>query len=330
MISSKRCDGAQRGLGVTAALLVALGSAPARAEPNKGDVVAAEALFKAARALVEAGSWPEGCQKFEASLALNPSASTMLNIARCHEHDGKLATAWGDYNRALVLNHETQGAERRKGLESVARQGVDGLESRLPKLRVVIANPPAGLDVQRDGAALPIAALGEPLPIDPGPHEIRASAPGKKPEARTVTLEEGKTATVEFTLTDVADASAAAGSKRSVPTWVWVTGAGGIALSGVAAVFLAQDLSAISALRENCPVGPVGTFCNSGYDYESDNARKNRSLGLFIGLGSVGVLAMGTAIVGLATSSGSKAPPQAAAAPWIMPGGGGATLVGKF
>ena len=308
------------------ALMVALGATPARAEPNKGDVVAAEALFKAARTLVEAGSWPEGCAKFEASLALNPSASTLLNIARCHEHDGKLATAWGDYNRALVLNHETRGAERRKGLESVARQGVDALEPRLPKLRVVIANPPAGLEVQRDGAALLTAALGEPLPADPGPHEVRASAPGKKTETRKVTLEEGKTATVEITL---ADSAVAAAPRRGVPTWVWVTGAGGIALSGAAAIFLADDLGAIGALNESCPVGPTGTFCSNGYDYASDNARKNRSFGLFVGFGSAGVIALSTAIVGFATSSSPK-PPPAAAAPWILPGGGGATFVGKF
>lgn len=313
---------------MAAALLVGLGAAPARAEPSKGDLVAAEALFKAARTLVEAGSWPEGCAKFEASLALNPSASTLLNIARCHEHEGKLATAWGDYNRALVLNHETPGAARRKGLESVGRQGVDALEPRLPKLRVVIASLPAGLSVQRDGAVLPNAALGEPLPLDPGPHEVRASAPGKKPEARTVTLEEGKTTTVEITL---ADSAPPAAPKSRVPTWVWVTGAGGLALSGVAVVFLAQDLGAISALRENCPVGPVGTFCANGYDPASDNARKNRSLGLFVGLGSAGVLALGTALVGLATSGSPKPPPAAAAAAlWLLPGGGGATFAGKF
>lgn len=91
-------------MGIAWAASIGLSASPARAQRVARDPAAAEALFKAARALVEKGDYAAGCPKFEASLALNPSASTMLNIALCHEHDGKIASAWEAYNRALTLN----------------------------------------------------------------------------------------------------------------------------------------------------------------------------------------------------------------------------------
>ena len=126
MTFSITCDG-QRRRALTGALLAAatwLGSTAASAQtaaPKRQDPVAAQALFKAARQLVDKGNYAEGCPQFQASFELYPSASTMLNVAQCHEHDGKLATAWEAYNQALTLNHETKGEERRKGLEDLAR-----------------------------------------------------------------------------------------------------------------------------------------------------------------------------------------------------------------
>jgi hypothetical protein len=38
-----------------------------------------------------------------------------------------------------------------------------------------------GLDLKRDGIAVGHAELGVALPVDPGPHVIEATAPGKKP-----------------------------------------------------------------------------------------------------------------------------------------------------
>jgi tetratricopeptide (TPR) repeat protein len=342
MTSSITCDGERRrrvlaSATVAAAALLGSAAAPAQtATPKREDPAAAQALFKSARQLVDKGNYAEGCPQFEASLALYPSASTMLNVAQCHEHDGKLASAWEAYNQALTLNHETKGEERRKGLESLAKKGIAALEPRLPKLLITIKDAPRGLKVQRDGKDFPAAALSTALPADPGPHKIDASAPGYRDETRSVTLEPGKTATVEIALqpaapsgkdTAVADKTSSGG----VPTWAWIAGAGGLALSGAAAFFLADDLGAIHALRDNCHDVPGGTYCPPNYDYQRDNARKNRDLPLFIGLGSSGVLAIGAAIVGIA--AGKKAdtePPKTTALPWLVPGGAGATVGGRF
>ncbi len=328
--------------GLASAVAVILGGSAARAQEPARDPVAAEALFKAARALVDKGDYAAGCPKFEASLALNPSASTMINLARCHEREGKVATAWHDYQRALVLNRETAGEQRRRSLEAIAQKEIAALEPRVPKLSVVVERAPSGVEVQRDGTTLPAAALGEPLPIDPGPHEIRASAPGHQTETRAITLAEGQTETVALTLRPLAASGVGAGAAPAkaseapgggVPAWAWVSGAAGIALVGASVGFLIDDLSAISALRENCREVPGGTYCNPGYDFAADNARKNRDLGLFVGLGGAGLVAMGVAVYGIVRSGGEKepAPAQGAVAlPWIAPSGAGASISGSF
>jgi hypothetical protein len=313
---------------------ILLASSVSRADPPADDPVGAEALFKAARQLVDAGDWAGGCKKFEASLALHGSASTALNIARCHEHDGKVASAWEDYHRALTLNGETKGADRRKGLEDLAKKGIAALEPRLPKLRVTIGSPPAGLHVQRDGKDVPTAALGDALPADPGPHEVTATAPGYRAWTRTITLQEGKTETVDLSLEALPPgAGAAARSAPGVPLWAWITGGAGVALAGVGAYFLADDVSAIHALRSNCRAVTGGTYCVPGYSPEPDDARKDRDLPLAIALGGAGVVAIGAAVVGIVRGR-SKPPGGPAegptAAPWIAPGVAGATLSGRF
>ncbi|WP_437741898.1 PEGA domain-containing protein [Sorangium sp. So ce1504] len=335
---ASRARGARAFVCLASAVAVALGGAAAHAQESARDPVAAEALFKAARALVDKGDDAAGCPKFEASLALNPSASTQINIARCREREGKLATAWHDYHRALVLNRETAGEQRRRSLEEVANKGIAALEPRVPKLVIVVKGAPAGMEVLRDGTALPAAALGEPLPVDPGPHEIRASAPGHQAETRSITLAEGETTTVELTLRPAAAAAASAATPPTkaneargggTPTWAWISGAAGIALAGASVGFLIDDLSAISALRENCRDVAGGTYCDPGYDFAADNARKNRDFGLFVGLGATGLVAVGAAVYGIVRSGGEEAP-AAVALPWIAPSGAGASISGSF
>jgi hypothetical protein len=321
---------------VLASVLLLAG--PARAD----DVAAAEALFNSAHDLIEQGDYAAGCPKFEASLALHASASTMLNIAKCHEHDGKTASAWADYRRALVLNQETLGAERQKALDDLAKQGLAAMEPRLPRLRIVVAPPvPPGLQVTRDGQPLAPAALEDTLPTDPGAHEIVASAPGFVSEKRPVQLEEGKTVWVQFALVPVPVVAPAVAHAeeplRRPPPPGWVLGAGGAGLVFLATSFgfLLDDFSASSALRTACFQDATGIHCDPGYDYAGDNARKNRDIGLFAGFGLVGVAGVGAATYGLVKAwdqpfARTTGMTGVTASPWVARGGGGAVVSGAF
>ena len=308
---------------------------PAVAEEPVADPVAA-ALFRKGRELVAQGDWKGGCEKFRMSLARYASPSTVLNLARCEERDGKLASAWALHQRALVLNRETQGEKRKRALEEIAKKGIAALEPRLPRLRVIVSNAPAGLTVTESGQPLP---RGEPVPLDPGTREVVVSAPGHVTLRREVSLEEGKVTELEVELEreveqeveppkkepvtpkarDVAPAPAADRPPRTdraegVPTWAWVAGGAGIVATGVAGFFAADAASASSELERICGSDLV---CDEDptFDPTPLNSRKNRGIGLAVGFGTAGLFALGASIVAIVNSSSST--DQARVAPWM-------------
>lgn len=293
----------------------------------------AAALFQAGRELVERGEWKEGCQKFEASMALYPAASTLLNIARCYEQDGKLALAWSAYQRALVINRETQGEERKKALDEVAKKGLTDIEPRLPRLKIMTAGAaPTGLRVTQNGKDVPIALLGTVIPVDPGQQSIFAEAPGFETFTQSVTVAEGEL--VELTLTLERRTTSEWAVTRGVPTWAWISAGAGVALIAGAGVFRA-DQAYVEGKQSGICNGDVERGCPSKqvYDPTDDNSRKNRDNALFITFGTLGVIGIGAAVAGVVMGppATKKQAPQATwVTPWIGPTNVGAAVGGRF
>jgi hypothetical protein len=201
--------GPLRGRRVTASALAAalLFGAPAGAQQAR-DPVAAEALFNSGLTALDQGDWATACEKFRASYTLDPSPGTSINVARCLEQEGKLATAWLEYQTAKKLNRDTVVESRRAQVDAYATRQIAALEPRLPRLRIVVQSPPPGLTVERDGVSVASGALGESLPIDPGTHRIVVRAPGHAEETRDVKTVEGATADVTIVLRPVASVPA--------------------------------------------------------------------------------------------------------------------------
>jgi len=179
---------------VGALLVVALAAGQARAQAQAGNSSAlAEQLFNQGRDLVKANQWAEACPKFEASLRYDPVLGTRLNLATCYEHIGKLASAWGLYRESVELAKKAGDTKRAE----YAQKQASALEPRLPKLAISApANPPAGFVVKRDETTVDAGALGVALYVDPGTHQVTASAPGFETFTVTVTVTEGKTETL--------------------------------------------------------------------------------------------------------------------------------------
>lgn len=229
--------------GVGAILVVFAVAGRARAQSVDASVNA-ERLFKEARELVKANRWAEACPRFEASLREDPALGTRLNLAACYEHLGQLARAWGLYRESLELADKAGDAERR----DFARAQADVLEPRLARLTISApADPPAGFSVTRDGAALDAGALGIAVYVDPGRHEIVASAPGFAAFTKVVTLAAGKTETLAIprlgspvASSDAAKppipAAAVSVESAATPSQTRVYAAVGLGTAGVAAV----------------------------------------------------------------------------------------------
>ena len=172
--------------------------APAPQPPAAPDAAArADALFKEGNALVAAGSFEEACPKFAASHAADPSYGAVFNLAECHLARKRTASAWAAFRDAQELARKA--GQRARVAEASER--IRSVEPTLHRLTIVLKAPPPGAEVKQDGAPVAPAALGVAVPADLGQHTITASAPGRRPFSRTITLTgEGRATTLEIAL----------------------------------------------------------------------------------------------------------------------------------
>ena len=176
-------------LGTGALLFLLTAPRPAHAGepgPTPGDKAMAEALFRTAKDLQADGKLSAACAKYAESHRLDPKPGTILNVATCHELEGRTATAWADYAEAATFALRARQPER----EKLARAKVDEL---IKKLSYVIFRFPeiADLEILLDGRALTGASAGTRVPLDPGEHALEARAPGKVAWTSRVKVEPG-------------------------------------------------------------------------------------------------------------------------------------------
>lgn len=157
-----------------ASLFGVLGST---ADAHAGDPAAAQALFDQARKLMSQQRWAEACPKLDESQRLDPGGGTLLHLAACREHEGKIATAWAHYQDALSAAKR----DGRKDRAKFAQARIDAIRPRLPRIRVRVAaenRALPGFRVSRDDIIVGEAQWGESVPVDPGTRTLAARADG--------------------------------------------------------------------------------------------------------------------------------------------------------
>jgi hypothetical protein len=141
------------------------------------DPAAARALFEEGRRLAESSDYDAACVKFEAARKLYTSVGVLLNLADCYETSGRFASAWATFGEAA------SAADRigRTDAAAEARRRQADIEPRLSHLAIRVLHEEPGLTIRRDGIEVPPPAWNQVIPVDPGPHEIRAEAAGYVP-----------------------------------------------------------------------------------------------------------------------------------------------------
>ncbi len=178
--------------GVVCVSVLFLVVSPARAQAQ--DQAAARALFHEGRRLLQSGQSAAACQKFDAADKLYKSTGILLNLAECFEEAGRTASAWTTFGESVSV--ASRQGRMDDAVESKRRQKL--LEPRLTRLAIHVVHEEPGLKVKRDGLDVPPAVWNEPLPVDPGAHEVRAEAPGYDSWAQSLELAQaGKTITVD-------------------------------------------------------------------------------------------------------------------------------------
>jgi hypothetical protein len=147
------------------------------AEPSPAIAATAQTLFDDGRRLFDDGRVHEACEKFGASEKIEPRGGTLLNLALCHQKEGKTATAWVEFIAARSRARSEGHSDR----ERFASEHINALAPILTRLRLVVGAEAraAGLRVALDRETVLDAAWGTDIPVDPGPHAVEASAPGR-------------------------------------------------------------------------------------------------------------------------------------------------------
>ena len=303
----------RRALAVAAGVAMVGAGVDARAD----DQLTAEELFERGRKLMESNATlGEACRTLQDSLKLMDRGDTMLNLAECHRRQGKTATAWAEFDKALSHGARVGFSE---AIQTATRLR-EALAARLSKLTVTV--PPAsatleGLTLEVDGDPWPRERWNTAVVIDPGAILIRARARGYKPFDVQVELGADKDAKSVVVVLELEPPPPPPppppprplppGPKAmpSRPVWPWIVGAAGAAFGGAAIGSEIVSLGAHSELDARC--GPARQSCH-GYDYHPARSRELLGFGLFVGLGAGGILALGAAGVGLGLAPRARGP----------------------
>jgi len=316
-------------LSLLAGLGLATLPAPARAQDPAADT-SAEALKRAreqfgqALALQTAGDWAGALALLKEVAAVKSTPQVRFNMALCEEKLGKLVAALGDYELAA----SDARAEKADQVAEEVEGRLESLRQRIPKLTVTRGAGAEATSIMIDSVSLGDQVIGTPMPIDPGPHTVEATAPGFKPFRKSLRVAEQQNETVEIVLEAEPPPPAAVGGAADgmrpaagrSPVLGYVIGGIGVASVGASGVFFALRASKISALDKVCP----DYKCPSRAQQADIDAGKLDTTLANVTL-AVGIAALAGGLV-LVLTSGPSAEPSVA----LAPSAGGAQLLGRF
>ena len=328
-------------------LLLAAVSAAAGAQSSTKSA-GAEALYEEARGLMKQGDFEHACPKFKQSYDLDQGGGTLLNLAECYEKQGKFASAWSTFKEAQVVAQRDGRSDR----VDYAKKHLAVVEPKLSKITIKVPSEASepGMTVTLDGAPLGAAAWGVGMPVDPGTHQVVASAPHKVTFERSVAIESGSS-TLEIPKLD--DAPEQTDKPRPIDTDTekkpvaneaqsgsgqrtagWVIGGAGVVALGVGGYFGLHAFSKWNERKDNCGGGCTSTAKTAGDQAKS--AALISDVGIGLGLVAVGV---GTYLVLHSQSTSEQSAKRTYAArqaralqvvPAFGPTGGGLLLRGAY
>jgi hypothetical protein len=294
------------------AALVLGGEGIARADDSAAKE--AEVLFREGRQLMAAKRYAEACPKLAESHRLDPGGGAILNLAFCHERQGKTATAYREFGEALAWARTDARPDRAE----LAHARLDALEGKLARLVVVIGPGAhvAGMVIERDGRSIEEGSLGEPAAVDPGEHVVTATADGKEPFQTTVRVAAGARVTV------VVPALAPSRGPSGARVAAHVTAGLSLVALGAGAFFGIRAVVKENEARALCQ----GAFCPdaASLDVAEDGRRAAKVADVSLGVGAACLLSSAT----LYWVSRSKGPADPRTSIAIAPSAGsGATLL---
>ncbi|MBI2393415.1 MAG: hypothetical protein HYV09_27775 [Deltaproteobacteria bacterium] len=327
------------------AISIALAGAPAMGEPTASDKETARALMKDGEAKRAKGDHKGAYEAYRAAHAIMNVPTTGLELGREQAELGMLVEARDTLLGVTRLPVIPGESANMPAAREEAQKLADAIEPRIPSLKIVLENLPAGASpkVTVDGIAILAATIGVPRKHNPGAHEVVVVV-GSVEKKTTVDLPEGETKEVSI------DVAADAGKDKDEPkkdepppkdeppaapppaptrsSLVWIGFGSAAAFGAIGAVTGVLAFSKASAAKDGCD----GTRCPPA---THDDVESSRTFGTISTIGFA--LAGAGAVVGFiglmsSQSEGERPAPTASRGPsvGVFFGATGVGLSGAF
>jgi hypothetical protein len=289
-----------------------LWSASAHSQPEPSAAHAAQ-LFEEGRAFSQKGDFPDACDRFAQSYALDSATGTELNLGDCEEHLAHFAEAWRRFDDATVRLEAAHDAR-----VAFARQRRDSLRKRVGVVIVRVADP---------STHVAIAGRDEPTGtevvdhVDPGNVDVRIAT-----ELRRVHVEAGATTVVEFFPLGSPDRDAGESRRRDRVLIAGIVGGAGLVTGAIAVGVVLDARSRYDQELSNgdCTRTTGAPKCNPTGVAKQNSAITLANVGTGLAIGAVVALGAGAVLYFTAPHDSINVAPTA------TPTSVGVTVGGSF
>lgn len=172
----------------------------ARADPTAAEVAVARKAFAQATELESQKQWAEAEVKLREALAIKETPGLRYHLGFCLEHQGKLVEALVEYDRTDEMLQQGAKAPDVAELLGPAR---DGVRQRVANVTLKTRAKLEGVSIEIDHIPVKDVLVGKVIPQNPGRRVITASAPGRQPFRRELSLGEGESREIVIDLPEL-------------------------------------------------------------------------------------------------------------------------------
>jgi hypothetical protein len=243
------------------------------------DSAMARALLEHGLNLTQEGRFEEACPKFREAAKLDRAVLRAISeLAECYEKTHHHVNAWTTWLDAANRARE----QRRDDLAAYATQRAHDVKATLAWVTIDVPEAAAfaGLAVERNGVPIGRLEWGTPLPVDPGRHRVRATAPNRAPWETLIDVA-GAGASVTVHVPALEGTDALLDRRRTHHTSGLAVGVAGLVTLGVAIVLQAVALRDLGA----CPNVDMCTG-SAGTTYDAGRREQFAADGLYVAAGA--------------------------------------------
>jgi len=316
------------------ASLVTLTAPIARAQkgttPAKKDLEAAKKAFFEGLEFEEKKDWKNALDRFEKVAKVRMTPAVRFHIALCKENLNMLIEALHDFE----LAESDAKAEKVEEVMKEAPEHAAAIRPKIPKLTIKVPAGVEGVSVTLDGNPIDPQGSEETL-VNPGTHKIEATAEGRSPFSKEVTLEVSESKTITVKLPKVKPDKdeppppdepppVKEEPKKAIPTTALIAGGIGAAALVGAGIFALKRSSIASDLDGRCGGDPKACPADAGDQVDSGRTYTTLTNVFLV----VGVIGVGAGVVLWVTAPKPKDNSPPAAALRLVPSAPGANLAG--